>query len=242
MRANFNWKLALLVVILLPILCRLGFWQAGRAEEKSQIIAAHEAMLAAPAVELTSLNESEWQNYRQVSFKGEFLTPIFLLDNQLYQGQFGYEVIQPVKLDNEQIVMVSRGWVKGDAARLSLPQIERLQGSKIFFAYLYYPSVNPAAGKDSLAIDEDWPKVIQSIGVEKLYKLAGINDKIRAPFLLRLDPISVVSLKQHWQLINVSPEKHWGYAFQWFGMAFVLLSGFLFVTFRSPNEQSEDIV
>jgi surfeit locus 1 family protein len=233
LRVNFNWKLALFVAFFLPILLRLGYWQLDRADEKRQMLAAYESLVHQPAVEYSSLQPGQIENYRNVSLKARVQNEIFLLDNQIFNSQFGYEVIQPVLLEDGKTVFISRGWVKGSLDRSILPTIEIPRGTVNLTGYLYQPN-------ESLQLKEaeetaQWPRVVASISVEKLYKAIGKNDKMPPPFLVRLDSSNPAVFQQHWQVVNVNPEKHTGYAMQWFGMAVLLISLFIFASLKRSN-------
>ena len=52
------------------------------------------------------------------------------------------------------------------------------------------------------------------------------------PYPVRIDPAQPGALSVDWQVINVSPEKHTGYAVQWFSMAAALA---LIYLLRSTN-------
>ena len=52
------------------------------------------------------------------------------------------------------------------------------------------------------------------------------------PRELRLDVDQPAGFRRDWPVVNVSPQKHKGYAVQWFTMAAALL---LFAVFRSSN-------
>ncbi len=230
LRVNFNWKLTLFVALFLPILFRLGYWQLDRAEEKRQILAAREALINQPAMEYSRLKNTEIQNYRNVSLSGQMNEEVFLLDNQIFKNKFGYEVIQPVHLEDGKIVFISRGWIEGSLDRQILPTIETPTGIVRFEGYLYQPSENLQLKEDENS--QKWPRVIGSINLEKLYKAIGKNDKISTPYLLRLDSISAGAYEQHWQVVNVNPEKHTAYAMQWFGMAILLIGLFIYASLK----------
>ena len=230
MRPHFNWKLTVLVVLCLPLLVRLGFWQLERAEEKREILQAQETMMYQPAMNYSDLEPQQFENYRQVSLRARLLPHIFLLDNQMYQSRFGYEVIQAAELAEGDIVWVSRGWIQGSLDRSELPEIDSPQESLRLEGYLYQPTQGLELAQTK--IGEDWPRVIQTVDLEKMYKAIGKTGKITPLYLLRLDAQSPMVLNRHWQVINIQPEKHTGYAIQWFGMAILLVVLYLWASFR----------
>ncbi|MEC8427249.1 MAG: hypothetical protein VXZ35_02400, partial [Pseudomonadota bacterium] len=59
-----------------------------------------------------------------------------------------------------------------------------------------------------------------------LYRQLNVDPKFS--YLLRLETFSDAALVTQWRWINSSPQKHQGYAVQWFAMACVLLVALLF--------------
>lgn len=230
LRVNFNWKLALFVAFFLPILLRLGYWQLDRAEQKRKMIADYELLVTQPAVDYSMLNKSQVQNYRNVLVTGQLGEQVFLLDNQIFNQKVGYEVIQPALLDDGKIVFISRGWIEGNLDRTILPKVETPKGVGRLSGYLYQPNENLQL-KEEIA-NVQWPRVIQSVNIEKLYKAIGKTDKIESPFLVRLNAGSAGAFEPHWQVVNVNPEKHTAYAMQWFGMAILLVGMFIFASLK----------
>ena len=236
MRLHFNWKLSLFVVICLPVLINAGFWQVGRGDEKKAMQTQLSELKQKPNIPYLELNTDQRQNYRNVSAVGRFRNEIVLVDNQIYQGQFGYEVIQPFVLSNDEVVLVARGWVKGDLDRRLLPMVETPKDKLELEAYLYKPSENIQL--DNIVQENGWPKRMQTADVEKLYNALGKNDKMKGEFLLRLKSYSNAALDSHWQLIKTGPEKHWGYAVQWFAMAFLLVALFIWSSISKKQSTS----
>lgn len=237
LRAHFNWKLMIFVVLCLPVLLRLGFWQLERAEEKRTILAAQQLQAQQPALDYRQLQSDQFENYRNVRAEAQWQPQIYLLDNQIHQGQFGYEVIQAAKLADDQLLLVSRGWIKGSLDRSQLPVIETPAGIQLLSGYLYQPQATLQLAENPLSAQ--WPQVIQTVELEKLYKQLSITDRMPPLFLLRLDQYNPSLLTAHWQIINVQPEKHTGYAVQWFLMAAVLVILFVIASIRRTPAQEK---
>ncbi len=82
-------------------------------------------------------------------------------------------------------------------------------------------------------LGSDWPKRIQAVEMDKLGPaLAALHGGKVFPFPVRTDAGEPGALQVDWQLVNMSPQIHHGYAVQWFAMAVVL---FVFYLFRSSN-------
>ncbi len=219
------------VLLLEPVLLSLGFWQLDRAEQKRNILATIAARADLPALSLAQLDESStaWQ-HRRIYFSGHYLLGRdFLIDNQIVDGQFGYEVISLFQLNgNDGLVLVSRGWIKGSLDRDKLPSIPPVQGSVTIQAKIYLPNEKEfSLGKEQFP--PEWPKRVSHISVERLQ--AGLSDLL-LPFVARLETGEPGVLRRHWKGINIVPEKHTGYAVQWFALSLLLIVMFAFKSVR----------
>jgi cytochrome oxidase assembly protein ShyY1 len=237
LRLDLEWRITALTAVLFPLLIGLGFWQLDRAEEKAALAEAFDARSRA---EPAPLDEALWRNppeqlaYLPVVATGRFVAgQHLLLDNRILDGRFGYEVVSQLELDNGSgRVLVNRGWLPGDAARLQLPEIPEVDGPVELSGHLYI-----APGKPYLLaeqrLDGAWPRRLQALEMDKLAPaLSAELGQTVAPYSLRIDAGQPGALAVAWQVVNVSPAKHRGYAVQWFTMAVVLL---IFFFLRSSN-------
>ncbi|MFU8763573.1 MAG: SURF1 family protein [Haliea sp.] len=236
LQLDFEWRITLATVLLVPTLVALGFWQLERADEKADLEARWSVRQSEAPMPLESLldNDPEQLAYRRVSLRGEFLVGRYLLlDNRIQQGRFGNEVVGLLALaDSDQLVLVNRGWVPSDPARLVLPEVAEPEGPIELTGHIYVSPGKPyLLGEQQLA--PPWPVRIQALDNEALMPLlATVTDAELYPHPVRIDSGQPAALTVAWTLINASPEKHQGYAFQWFTMAVVLAFFFLL---RSSN-------
>jgi surfeit locus 1 family protein len=110
------WWVTLLVLVLMALLARLGFWQLDRLDERrAENVALAAALNAAPVL----LNETEisgdlevWED-RQVVAEGEYdLENQLALIVQSWQGSPGLHLITPLVLDDgKTAVLIDRGWI-----------------------------------------------------------------------------------------------------------------------------------
>ena len=206
---------------LMPLMVALGFWQLDRAEEKTQILAAQEALLAASP---QRLGEAAFENYQPVTLVGEYDTERhFLLDNVVYNGRVGYDVITPFYDSSGVVVLVNRGWLPAGDDRSILPDIISPVGRLVLAG-----NVGRNLGKPFLLGEQDWvvkwPQRIQAVEINKM---AGALDLSLADYFVRLNMASPGAYQYHYKTVNVMPSKHLGYAVQWFAMTFALLTLYL---------------
>tara|TARA_R110000787_G_scaffold140652_7_gene254209 strand:+ start:194 stop:949 length:756 start_codon:yes stop_codon:yes gene_type:complete len=236
LQLDFEWRITLATALLLPALIALGFWQLERAEEKAGLEARWSVRQSEAPVPLSALASSDPEQlaYRRVSLHGRFLPAHYLLlDNRIHQGRFGNEVIGLLALaDSDQVVLVNRGWVPSDPARLVLPEVPEPDGAVTLTGHIYVSPGKPyLLGEQQLT--PPWPVRVQAVDPETLAPLvAMVTDAALYPHPVRIDSGQPGALTVAWQLVNASPQKHQGYALQWFTMAAVLAFFFLL---RSSN-------
>lgn len=235
LKFDLEWRITLFTVLLVPLMIGLGFWQLQRAQEKSVLAAAFEARQKQAPAPLATLwdQPASVLGYVPVEVSGTFLPDqYFLLDNRISGGKFGYEVLGILQLGQGGSVLVNRGWIAGDGARLVLPQVPEVTGEVEIKGHVY---VSP--GKPYLLEEQQleliWPMTIQAVEMDKLgpaVQALGIGELF--PYPVRIDAGEPAALSVDWQIVNMSPQKHQGYAVQWFVMAIVL---FGFYLLRSSN-------
>lgn len=227
---------SVLVLLLLPLLLRLGFWQLARADQKRQILATQSAKLALPPKLIDrNVEDSENLEYRRLQINGTFLPQYqIFIDNKVHQSEAGYDVVTPLQIkDSKQIVLIDRGWIPLGASHMQLPTIKTPeQEVSVIGIAKYHPKdvVSFGAGNRS---NKGWPAVVRFIDIKELRAETKLN---LLPFLLLLDPKSQYGFVREWKFVNMPPEKHISYAVQWFAMAFALLVIYLVVNFKRINK------
>ncbi len=227
-----EWRTTLFVVILVPIMVSLGFWQLARSEEKAALAVEFSRKQAQAPVELNEL----WQDspnalaYLPVTLNGKFVNgENFLLDNRILAGKYGNEAVGVFQLNSGELVLVNRGWLPADSARRSFPDIPPVSGPITLTGHIYVPPGEPyLLGEQQLP--EGWPKLVQAVDANLFRQ--SLEGESLFPYSVRIDAGQPGALAVNWQVINISPEKHIGYALQWFTMAAVLA---IFYLLHSTN-------
>ena len=231
---DFEWRITLFTLILLPMMISLGFWQLQRADEKAALAQAFELKQQRPPASLESITEKTTGAlaYLPVSLTGQYRQEQYLLlDNRMHQGRFGNEVLAVFELDSGDLALVNRGWVAADSSRRDLPDVPGIglaRDSVTITGHVYVSPGEPYLLADE-AIQPGWPKLIQAV---EMGKIGPLFDRALFPYPVRINPGQAGALVVDWQVINVSPAKHHGYAVQWFSMAGALA---LIYLLRSTN-------
>ncbi len=235
---RFNWKLTLFTVLMLPVLLRLGFWQLEREQEKIQLQNLYAERQQEQSVDLSSLDPGQDLQYRQVYVAGNYDNDhIFLLDNKIYQGQVGYEVIVPLVTTDGLVAFINRGWMPQGQYRDQLPDVPVITGPVELTGSIYV-AIGEQLVLGSEVAAEGWPKVIQTLDTAGLFVLAGYDTGLQLfPYSVRLAENTPGVLTRYWPVISTTPEKHRAYAVQWFAMAAVLLGLFLYSSVRPGSNK-----
>jgi len=251
-----RWWATLLYVLVALAMLALGRWQLERAAEKIVLLDNAARAQAAPAVALERVEDVEEaaREYRRVRLVGRWQGQRqFLWDNRAHGGRAGYEVITPLRLPDGRLALVNRGWVSLGTSRevlpdLSLPTRERARRVSIE-GLLSRPSKGFAGG-EALAAGEAWPRVLQYFDYAAIGEALGepivegiVQVRIAADAASRgavlagaADGTGTALLTPNWRPAASGPEKHYGYAFQWFAMAAALTV--IFVVVNLSRESS----
>lgn len=228
--------LTFIILAMTTFLCALGTWQLKRGYQKQHLIAAQNNALQSGFITVSTLTSSAIDNirYRKTQLKGSFLNEkTFLLDNQTYNGKIGYHVLTPFEISKHNFVLVNRGWVPLGASRQKLPEILRLEGVFTIEGRIEKGYVNPLISRAIETPDIQWPLRIQKLDFELFNKL--LNGSVH-PIIVMLDApsegiFSAIPLSGKW----LTPERHFGYAFQWYSLAGLLLLLTLITFWRSKK-------
>lgn len=233
---DLEWRITLFTVVMVPLMFSLGLWQLQRADEKAALASSFETRQQQRPASVSELWEQSAESlaYVPARVSGNYVAgQYFLLDNQIHNGKFGYQVLNVLLLaGSKDSVLVNRGWIAGDSSRRVLPDVPVIEGPVDVAGQVYV-----APGKPYLLaeqqLEKGWPKVIQAVEMDKLEPaVLGQHAGRVFPYPVRIAAGEQGALTVNWQVVNMSPQKHHGYAVQWFAMAGVLLVVYLL---RSSN-------
>jgi surfeit locus 1 family protein len=217
-------------LLIFPALISLGFWQLHRAQAKKIWINTLEQGQMLPLNQAIASPQSA--QYHTISLRGEFAnSPTLLLMHQSRNGQHGVDVINLFKPEGENdFILVNRGFINHQNPQniapppgqpialhgiIDLPKSDRfILGSNILD-----PSLRPLP--------------VQRLDLRELEALFNVR---LLPLVILADQELGDGLLRQWQITpSMPPEKHLGYAVQWFGLALALAVIYLCVNLKRPS-------
>ena len=225
-----GWILALL---LMAGFTALGLWQHGRGGEKSTYLAAWDAALE---TEPAPLRPWQWGDRIQV------LHPVsgrlralpggrwLLQDNVRRGAEVGLRAWFVAELEAGRGLLVDAGWLPFDRAR-GLPSLPPPPADFDASGLLV-----PWPGQGIKLAETSWPgegepALLLRLEREEIAADAGVR---LIDGVLRLSPEADVGFARDLDALpnTLPPEKHYGYALQWWGLAAATLVVALVLTFR----------
>jgi surfeit locus 1 family protein len=239
-RLTINFWFLIIFLLVQTGLNELGFWQLSRAHEKQ---ARLEKLVDNQLSELTSLklvDQKVIDDFGKVQLEVVLAEKFNLLvENKIQNGELGYHVLNLVQdLDSGRNVLVNRGWIEGKADRNQLPQIKLPRTDWQVKGRVYQINKQVLSGDAEL---ESHGKILR-LPVLDLHMLSLLEKRFDIsiePYLLRLDENVTDSFAIDWAWVSMSPDKHLGYAFQWFGLSLAFLIISLFVLIKKESEKKD---
>ncbi|MBL8268209.1 SURF1 family protein, partial [Steroidobacter sp.] len=161
-----------------------------------------------------------------------------LLDNMpSHSGQAGYRVLTPLETPVGWL-LVDRGWLPWGPTRTQLPDVSVNADERALTGAI---DDLPRAGIQLEAPPVDasvpWPRVLNFPQQAALEQQLGHR---LIPGLLLLDASHRDGFERIWEAhLGFKPERHIGYAVQWFALALVALIMFIVTSFRTKKATDE---
>lgn len=230
LKARF-WVLTTAAILVAALTFSLGQWQLRRAAQKQNLQLAIEAQsnqFILNAQDLALEKNSLAVVHRRATLKGIWRAEhTVFLDNRQMNGKPGFIAITPLVLDGTgQIILVQRGWaLRNFADRTKLPDIQTPVGLVTVRGRIAPPpsKLYEFKGAESGRIRQNID--ISAFGREIALSLMPVS-------MIQTGPANEGLLRE-WAAPNVGIDKHYGYAFQWFGLCALMVG--LYVWFQIIN-------
>jgi cytochrome oxidase assembly protein ShyY1 len=218
----------------------LGTWQWSRAAQKETLLAAFaDAEHAPPRPFDVVVAEPAPPVHPRVSVRGRFVADRgYLLDEQMRAGRVGVLAFAVFEPEGSQLrLLVNRGWHAWSHTEGGPPVLPLLPAGTVELRGLYAPPPGGGlrVGGNALATQSSWPKLALYLDLREVADDLGGGVYPRV-LLLDADPTS--GFVREWTPALMPPERHRGYAVQWWSFALVSLAIFIALHWRKPSSKS----
>ncbi|CAM3302917.1 cytochrome oxidase biogenesis protein Surf1,facilitates heme A insertion [Pseudomonas floridensis] len=226
----------LIVLLLLPVLASLGFWQLDRGEQKRMMLDLYAERRSAEPVAIGAVLYVEDAAWRRVHVRGRFdAEHSVLMDNSIREGHVGVELLQPfVDHASGLWLLINRGWLPWQDRRTT-PVFTTPDRVLELDAWVYLPT-RAAFQLQADTPQGSWPRLVTAVAADQLWNELGREGY---PDELRLEP-GPAAYRVDWPVVAISPEKHTAYAVQWFALSTALLGLYLYRGWFLGRASQED--
>ncbi|SEA07219.1 SURF1 family protein [Paraburkholderia sartisoli] len=232
---KFRLVPVVLILIVVAVTVRLGFWQRDRAHQKEALQAHIMQFEHAPAQTITAapvaLKDIEFHRVRAL---GSFVPEkVVYLDNRPYNDQPGFYVVMPFKLHDGGYVLVNRGWLPRNMndrteikpfvtpkGEIEIEGIARADASKAY-----------ELGQGGSAAHQ---QIRQNLDVNAYATETGLTLQ---PFVIQQLSDDGDTLVRDWPVPATGVETNYGYMFQWWGMAAAAIGFGLYAARRAAKKE-----
>ena len=210
-------KISFSIFVFFSILlfCSLGTWQIHRLQWKLDLISEINNGLNSEPVFYSNTNI---KNYQKVKFSGifDFKKQIYLysLNNK---GKPGYDIITPLKINSNEILLINRGWIQKD--QKNNKNINKIISNS--FEGILKKITKPNPFKPDNDIKNN---ILYSLNLEDLENFTGYKLSNFVLFLQNNQNILVEN-----KIVSPDlPNNHLKYAITWYSVALSILLYFLY--------------
>lgn len=242
------WLITVVAVATIAVTAAAGRWQLSRAAQREALQAEMAAQSNLPELDqraFLALGKADEGMHRPVRLHGLWLTAqTVYLDNRQMRGVQGFDVLTPFAIEgSDQTVLVQRGWIQRNFEnRTQLQPVQTPAGLVELVARISPPPPHllelgkaapapAAAASASAAVSpaaEGSSPIRQNLDLEAFRAETGLP--LRTDLSLQQTGAASEGLRRDWPAPALGIERHYGYAFQWFGLA--ALVAFLYVWFQ----------
>ncbi|GAB3190491.1 SURF1 family protein [Hydrogenophaga aquatica] len=223
----------------------LGFWQLGRAAQKEALQAQRDAREGLPALGWSELRDAASApgaaaaladlHDRSVLLQGRWVPEATVfLDNRTMNGRAGFYVVTPLRPVGEgAAILVQRGWVaRRFDDRLALPAIDTPDGVVELTGrlapppskYYQFEGAPEGAIRQNIELDAfsaEWRVPLLPASIQQTAPQGAADGMLR-----------------DWPRVGLDVHKHYGYAFQWFGLCALIAFLYVWFQFIAPRRRS----
>ncbi|RYX92877.1 MAG: SURF1 family protein [Comamonadaceae bacterium] len=226
------WIVTLAAAAMIALTFSLGQWQLRRAAQKQGLQQAIETQGRLAVLDNAALTGAQGLPnlvQRRAELRGSWLgARTVFLDNRPMGGKTGFIVVTPLQLENSPVVvLVQRGWAPRDfTARTHLPEVVTPAG-----LVSVEGRIAPSPSKTYQLGEPGTGAIRQNLDIADFRRETGLS--LLDVSLLQTGAASEGLLRE-WAAPDFGIDKHYGYAFQWFGLCALLVGLYAWFQIISP--------
>lgn len=235
-----RWRFVVITLAALAtalLTARLGVWQLDRAAEKNARQAAVERQAELPALDglpewPADAAQASGPHHRRVELKGQWVPErTVYLDNRQMGGRPGFYVVTPLRLPDGRAVLVQRGWLARDPQdRARVRDLPTPSGDVAVNGRIAPPPARLFEFEGSEA-----GRIRQNLDLGDFARETGLR---LAPWsVVQTEPAPADGLQRDWPAPATGVDKHYGYAFQWFGLSALVVILYVWFQFVQPRRR-----
>lgn len=230
----FGWAVALMAMALFS---SAGAWQWRRMHAKQASLDASQQVLGERDAKPLSIaaDASRARAYDWGTGSGTFdARGALLLDNQQAGGRSGVRVYRIFVPEQGSPLLVDLGWLPLGGER-RLPRIPRSEGRiELRGLLMPPPATGLALGAGITRQGDDW--LLTRVDPVAIAAATGMSVPL-APRVLRVDPALPIGYARDLDILpnTLPPQRHLGYAVQWFALALAVFVTAFVLTFRKSR-------
>jgi surfeit locus 1 family protein len=221
------WLITLAAIVAMLATGSLGRWQLSRAAEKEALQSVRDERARMPAIDGRGLLAAGSGSadgaaslvHRAVQLQGRWLAEhTVYLDNRQMQGRPGFFVLTPLQLADPEggVVLVQRGWAaRNFQDRLQLPAVQTPQDMVVRIQGVVAPTPSRLYEFRAAENAKGSSRIRQNLDLAAFRTETGLA---LAPFTVLQTGDASEGLLRDWPVVGTGVDKHYGYAFQWFGL------------------------
>jgi surfeit locus 1 family protein len=249
-----RWIGFLIVGLVLAILfTALGFWQLRRLEQRrannslltsrlSESPQPLEDLVKNYRVDISPFEDSSLA-YRPTTVTGHYDTAseVLLRSTDNYEGQPGFYILTPLVLEDNQAVLIMRGWVPFELNRPPVQEATPPEDEVTVTGMVYLETKRPTGFLSGLT-PRDPPGKLAVTAYTDSTRLEEQMPYDLLPVYVRLEtqiPPQTNQLPLKPEPLELTEGSHLGYAIQWFAFTLIGVTGYVLLIRRTALEEGE---
>ena len=218
------------------ILLTLGTWQLQRMQWKNDLIASFESRASGAPIAVPAANAGLVDGeFRRLALVGTFQhdKEVFLT-GRTYEGNAGFHIVTPFKLDDGRIILINRGWVSEDYRDPVKRAFSQITGLVTVAGILRRPGVKGYFVPENEPDNGFWFTLVPSqinahlgLGAQAIGQFYA--DAVRTSDVVTLP----IAAKTKLNLRNA----HLSYAMTWYGIALALIGVYIAFHYQAGRLQ-----